>query len=373
MNNWRHTLDDAFTAMAEALPKLLQNKMEQYLAPQQRWTDILMVLDQEHRRVDPKWYHEGDPGVQLRMVTERLGNIGYPFDDSTRETSARGQMLRIVRNGYAHWESVSAFEVLRVFDDIEHVLERVGDNQAHRRLMHLRQSTGLSRLLIEPEPVRPRTAVPTEDSAPGLNEQETATTLQAARLERKEAQGGTPELAHALGSERQPYQPYRVVQQGHPEDLKVRLGSIRRQKVRSVIQDVAESQWPVMLAPLVKDIGRSFGFQRLGKSPREKIEHQVRSMVSQGLLHVSEDGAVWPSTEAEHHWHGFRPDPDQHRNWDEIPAREIRHAANALREAQNDTSSFDVVRLTAAEFGFQRLTPAIRAHFGTALEGNLTP
>lgn len=353
------------------LPELLQNKMEQHLAPEQRWPDILMVLDQEHRRVDPKWYREGDPGIQLRMVTERLGKIGYPFDDSTRETSARGQMLRIVRNDFAHWKHLTAFEVLRVFDDIKHVLERVGDDQAHQRLTRLRQSTGLASFLIEPEPARPSTAPPATEAEPALNERETAITVQAARLEREDAQGSTSELIGALGSERQPYQPYRVVQQGHQEDLKGRLGSIRRQKVRSVIQDVVESQWPVMLAPLVTAIGHSFGFQRVTKSPRGKIEHQVQSMAQDGVLHISEDSAVWPSPEAEQSWHGFRPDPRQQRSCDEIPAREIRNAAKALRETPDAEASMDLVRLTAAEFGIKRLTPNIRAYFGTALEGSL--
>lgn len=370
MSNWRHMLDDAFTEMAEVMPELLQSEMKQYLAPGQRWPDILMVLDQEHRRVDPKWYREGDPRVQLRMVTERLGNIGYPFDDSTRETSARGQMLRIVRNDFAHWQHLTAFEVLRVFDDIEHVLQRVGDDRAHQRLAHLRQYTGLSSFLIEPEPVGPRIPAATSDTAPALVEEETALNVRAARLERKDAQGSTPELAGALGSERQPYQPYRVVQQGHPEDLRGRLGSIRGQKVRSVITDVVESQWPVMLEPLLRDIGRSFGVQRLTEKPRGKVDYQVRSMATQGLLYTSEDRAVWPSPEAERSWHGFRPDPDQHRGCGDIPAREMRNAARALSEAQGDSTSLDLVRLTAAEFGFQRLTSTIQARFGTALEGN---
>lgn len=370
MNNWRHALDDAFSEMATVMPDLLQNKLGQYLAPGQRWTDILMVLDQEHRRVDPKWYREGDPRIQLRMITERLGNIGYPFDDSTRETSARGQMLRLVANDFAHWEDLTAFEVLRVFDDIEHVLERVGDDRAHQILAHLRQSTGLAGLLIEPELELPPTETPSADTESFLSDEESTLTEQAAQVDRSSAQGSTPELASALGSERQPYQPYRVVQQGHQEDLKERLGPARKQKVHAVIQDVVSSQWPIMLTPLARQVGRSFGYQRVPEKPRKKVENQVPLLAAEGLLHISPDDAVWPSRDEEQSWHGFRPDPLKHRKYDEIPAREIRNAAKALLKNDNGSTPLDVVRLVAAEFGFTRLTSGIRTYFGTALEGS---
>lgn len=363
----RHIVSDAFRVMSEIAPDLLQAKLQPYLAPEQRWPDILMALDHERRTVNPQWYKETDPALQLRMVTERLGKLGYPFDDGTRETSARGQMLRLARNTLAHGGSHTPFEALRIFDDIENLLARLGDDQAHGRLSELRQSSGLASNLFEADPVT------TDNSSTSYADELTAREIelasQAALTVRDSASGGTPELVEALGSERQEYQPYRVIRQGDPEDLESRLGPKRAEKVQAVIQNVVDSQWPVMEAEVIDHTIRSFGRQRKTASPHRKIKYQIQKMVEGHQLHVSNDGAVWPSKEDEQNWHGFRPDPHQKRKAEEIPVREICNAAFALMDANADTGTLDLVRLTAAEFGYTRKGKNVNAHFGAALEG----
>ena len=42
----------------------------------------------------PKAYVATDLPAQLKAITERLGNLGFPFDDHTRLVSAVGSELR---------------------------------------------------------------------------------------------------------------------------------------------------------------------------------------------------------------------------------------------------------------------------------------
>lgn len=61
------------------------------------------------------------------MLTERLGNLGYPFDDHLRQVSTVADELRIMRNRWVHNDELSDFEAVRTADYSVHLLTLLGD------------------------------------------------------------------------------------------------------------------------------------------------------------------------------------------------------------------------------------------------------
>src|SRR3712207_606928 len=65
------------------------------------WPTVLVELDRM-RGKPPKTYAATDLQAQLKVLTERLGELGFPFDNHTRIVTTLGNELRIVRNRWAH-------------------------------------------------------------------------------------------------------------------------------------------------------------------------------------------------------------------------------------------------------------------------------
>src|SRR5699024_7430819 len=65
------------------------------------WTAVLVELDKLKGK-RPSSIAANDLQAQLRMLTERLGGLGYPFDDESRTVSTVASHLRSVRRNLAH-------------------------------------------------------------------------------------------------------------------------------------------------------------------------------------------------------------------------------------------------------------------------------
>lgn len=134
------------------------------------WTVVLDILDEKKGHASQKnWTH--DLQAQLRMLTERLGSLGYPFDDKYRTVSTLGSELRIVRNQMAHMHAFSTAEAFRAndfsvrllehFDDVEGLSE--ADRLRHLALKELAREEGVA------EGVAAASATPTAAEEPDLS------------------------------------------------------------------------------------------------------------------------------------------------------------------------------------------------------------
>jgi hypothetical protein len=129
------------------------------------WTTVLSELD--HIRGKDGWtYSRTDVALQLRMLTERLGNLGYPFDagDPNRTLSSYGSVLRIVRKRWAHNDVFGTFDALTAVDTVRTVLAHIGDGPRAAQAAQLR--TSLLSGLVDTADERPGPESPAEVQAP---------------------------------------------------------------------------------------------------------------------------------------------------------------------------------------------------------------
>lgn len=113
--NPRHALDDCFVHLAKRLDPIIATSLAPHLAGLP-WTTILSELD-KMKGFNAKHYAATDPQSQLRVLTERLGALGYPFSDKHRIVSTLAQELRIMRNRWAHPEvHISTLDAWRTCD-----------------------------------------------------------------------------------------------------------------------------------------------------------------------------------------------------------------------------------------------------------------
>ena len=106
----RHSIDDGLQHLAARLNAIVAATLAPSLDGLP-WTTVLTELD-KMRGKSPKTYAAADLQAQLRIITERLGNLGFPFDDHTHLVTALGSELRIVRNRWAHNDELTTLDVL---------------------------------------------------------------------------------------------------------------------------------------------------------------------------------------------------------------------------------------------------------------------
>jgi len=73
------------------------------------------------------------------MLTRRLGNLGFPFDDNKQTIGALGRELRIVRNARAHGDPFTRLDAWRAHDYCVRLLEYFGDAEGLLKANELRQ------------------------------------------------------------------------------------------------------------------------------------------------------------------------------------------------------------------------------------------
>jgi hypothetical protein len=76
---------------------------------------VLKQLDQIAGK-PPKTYNTTALQAQLKMLTRRLGNLGFPFDDNKQTIGALGRELTIVRNTRAHGDPFTRRDASRAHD-----------------------------------------------------------------------------------------------------------------------------------------------------------------------------------------------------------------------------------------------------------------
>ena len=127
---------EAIVILAKALGPWITQVLRGRIPASTTWPELLEAKDgyPSGRR-----YSAGDLQCQLRIITERVGGLGFLFNGilSRGEQNLAGE-LREVRNTWAHSTQFSADDAYRALDTAERLLKAVSAPQAAARIRQLR-------------------------------------------------------------------------------------------------------------------------------------------------------------------------------------------------------------------------------------------
>jgi len=326
------------------------------------WTTVLEQLDRMKGFV-PKTYLATDVQAQLRMVTERLGSLGYPFDTGgSRVVSTLGNELRIIRNRWAHDPEFTSLDAWRTWDFVCRLLEHFGDDKGlatawHERtaaLMAAVSEEGLTREAVEESASTIVEAQPHEQ-----HETEELVIPASETLVRSDAKP-----TDILGAGRAQFEPWVPVLVGDVSVLDDLPRKAAKGKVRAVAVEIVEFEGPIHIERLSQLMAESFGLHRLHATRERKIAYQIRQT---GLI-VDDDKFVWPSTIDRETWSEFRPnDSTVDRPFIWISPVEVGNAAKFLMSRSPDLGREELESAILQTFGRKRRTQQCLEHIERAL------
>jgi predicted AAA+ superfamily ATPase len=147
----RERVSRALDITAEALGPFVARQLAPHVPAGAEWPAILRVLDEQKGNDKVGFlYAPTDLALQLRVMTERLGAIGFPFSSalSRAEQNLAGE-LRDIRNRAAHGAPFNFDDTYRALDTAERLLRAADQPRAADRIKAER--TDLQRAQIEAE------------------------------------------------------------------------------------------------------------------------------------------------------------------------------------------------------------------------------
>ncbi|MCL2504458.1 MAG: Swt1 family HEPN domain-containing protein [Coriobacteriia bacterium] len=349
------------------LDPIINQRLKPTLGPLP-WVTILTELDSSKGFV-PKTYTAGDLSAQLRMITERLGNLGFPFEKSgNREISTLGSELRIVRNRWAHNDEFSALDSWRTNDFVVRLLEGFTDTEGVALAVKNRAAALNAVVKAEglmPEPIIIKVAVPETVPPPSSKELDGTEHVRPdpAVLVRSDSTD-TP----TIGTSRSEFEPWPVVIFGDRSVLDELPKKAAKEQVRSVAIEIAEFEGPIHIERLTKLTTAAFDLSRLYPKRERQVVHQIKQACAQADLTLDENKFVWPSVIDRQTWKEFRPNSsDAERPFWHISPTEIANAACFIAAQNPDISQADLRVQTLRTFGYKRQTKQIREHLDCAL------
>lgn len=137
----RHQLiGQALTTLAGGLSPFVTQVLNRVIPPGTDWADLLRAKDAANGRRGGD-YQSRDVALMLRAMTERLGDLGYPFNRAMpRQAEIYARELREVRNKWAHTGEFSAAEAYRAIDSAELLLRAIGATDGAARVNKLKAS-----------------------------------------------------------------------------------------------------------------------------------------------------------------------------------------------------------------------------------------
>lgn len=352
------------------LAKRLDPIIAEQLAPHvggHPWTVVLEILDQKKGFKSGYQHWTYDLQAQLRMLTERLGDFGYPFDDKQRRVSTLGNELRIVRNQMAHMHGFSVEEAFRVNDFCVRLLEHFSDangvdeakNIRHNALAALAVEAGVTEQIAAETVVMPATVSLTAEETSAETESHVETEVVTPDPEVLEREPSV------IGAKRLEFEPWTVVQMGSVDVLDDLPKKVAKEKVRAVAVEIATYEGPIHLARLVQMTAQSFGLQRVRTGREKKLAYQIQ----QAGLFVDSDKFVWPREIDPGSWSEFRPnDSNADRPFVHIAPVEIANAARLIRAKHPALSDDELDVAVLQTFGRRRRTKQIVAHLAKVQE-----
>lgn len=335
------------------------------------WTELLSEMDRLKGKT-PYAHARTDVQAQLRVITERLGTIGYPFDDHTRAVSTLGGELRIVRNRVYHMDELSLLDAWRTLDFVVRLLAQLGDVDGSK-LAEAERDGILRFARPEDEPSEGNTdkTETGSDSASGTetdpngdlsNDPNDDDVVPDDEVYRRDADD---EPHHTLPNERLEFDPWPVIVVGENEVLDHLKVPANRDLVRSVIEEIAEHEGPIHQERLARLTGRAFSF---GRVEAKRIK-QLKNQIKQTSLVIEGDGWVWPSSMDPSTWAEFRPNTGSvDRPFHEVAPREVANASRFLRRNHPEDTAREHFRRILQTFGKKRLTTKARGHLEYSLD-----
>lgn len=140
-----YSIDQGLRHLAKRLNPIIAKTLAPHLGGLE-WTVILSELDRAKGR-QVRNYSPGDLQSQLRIFTEHLGGLGYPFNDKHRTVTTLGSELRILRNRWAHGDELDTLDAMRGQDFCVRLLEHFKDEEGltHARELHNEALEALAR------------------------------------------------------------------------------------------------------------------------------------------------------------------------------------------------------------------------------------
>jgi len=130
----RQIIGGSIDDLAEGLRPFIERVFAERLPDGPSWVQIIAHKDQLAGR-PTSHHHANDVGLMLRVMTEKLGNLGYPFDGRlSRQATNWASEMREVRNKHAHQVEFSLAETYRALDSAELLLREVGAEDEAQRI-----------------------------------------------------------------------------------------------------------------------------------------------------------------------------------------------------------------------------------------------
>ncbi|MFV0533907.1 MAG: Swt1 family HEPN domain-containing protein [Cumulibacter sp.] len=327
------------------------------------WTSVLAELDRMRDRI-ARQYTTTDVQAQLKMITERLGSLRYPFDDHTRIVSALGSELRVMRNRWAHQDELSTLDAWRTHDFVSRLLERLTDSAGAATAVALRDEAFDA--LVAEQGGGEASKAASEPIDTQVPEPPSATDAELVRpdavvLDRSSNGDRTP----TIGAARDEFEAWNVVQVADRTVLDDLPKKVAKEQVRAVAVEITQFEGPIHIERLAQLTAASFGMRRLFPARAKKLIYQIR----QTDVTVDNHGFVWPADVDAESWSEFRPnDSTAERLFHHISPVEV---ANAIRFLRNQDPGLEGTALDAAvlrTFGRKRRTKQISAHLALAYE-----
>lgn len=143
--DYHSAVGDALGFLIQGLTPFIERVFSDALPPGLEWTEVLRRKDiAAGRRVG--MYRNRDLSLMLRAMTERLGDLGYPFSQYLpRQGQSYASELRDVRNRWAHNETFTPAEAYRALDTVELLLRAIGADTAASQASGLKTSVAPDR------------------------------------------------------------------------------------------------------------------------------------------------------------------------------------------------------------------------------------
>ncbi len=400
----------ALQLLGQRLDPLIQARLADQLDGLE-WTAVLGQLDIAKGK-QPGFYNRADPAAQLRMLTEKLGSWGFPFEtDNLRSVSTAAQQLRSLRNRWSHHYDLEVWDATRAHDATHTLLAALGDSEGAAIAQQWRDAVvyvngAANGAFAEPSTEDTEAVVDTVSPGPGVvpggsaGEKEVGS---RAALEPKpdatdatdilSNEGGGQDGANGeiegvagdqvvpseavmvranagetplIGDERILYEPWPTGDDLPSAYLFDTISRESQERVRSVVEQIVDFEGPVALDRLVTLVAREFGLSRVYDGRKRHIARRIRG----SKVTIDHDGFVWPESIDPNEWSQFRPTgPDVERHFLNVSPKEIRNAALFILEANPQMSDEELEVEVLRTFGKRRRTKRQQQHLDRSLAG----
>lgn len=158
------------------------------------------------------------------MLTERLGGLGFPFNDGLRQVSTVANELHILRNRWVHYDPLSDLDALRTADHVARLLTLLGDAdgaaEAKTRRTELLTAYATEHGIAAPAPISEVTTEPVSTPTPRSVPVEAPGPRATASATATPSASRNPNSDHVSPSPRRPatYERHRGVRHRHRPD-----------------------------------------------------------------------------------------------------------------------------------------------------------